>query len=186
MMRLLKIAGREYVAYVKTVGFWLSMLMMPVIGAISIGAPAYLEKTAPPPVIAVIDRTASHYDEAVYKALATPGRGKTPVRIARVPAQDAAPGQAEIRRWLTEGLGGAAAPKLTAVAVIGGSGDALTLDFWSNNLTDRSLERQVSAAVGAEMQARFANSAAESLVLQARIEAAGQGNFEDYVARYYA
>ncbi|MBC7706895.1 MAG: glutamate--cysteine ligase, partial [Rhodoferax sp.] len=40
--------------------------------------------------------------------------------------------------------------------------------------------------LGAEMQARFENSAAESLVLQARIEAAGQGNFEDYVARYYA
>jgi glutamate--cysteine ligase len=38
----------------------------------------------------------------------------------------------------------------------------------------------------AETQARFENSAAESLVLQARIEAADQGSFEDYVARYYA
>jgi glutamate--cysteine ligase len=38
----------------------------------------------------------------------------------------------------------------------------------------------------AETQARFENSTAESLVLQARIEAADQGSFEDYVARYYA
>ena len=38
----------------------------------------------------------------------------------------------------------------------------------------------------AEMQARFENSAAESLTLQERIEAADQGSFEDYVARYYA
>jgi glutamate--cysteine ligase len=38
----------------------------------------------------------------------------------------------------------------------------------------------------AETQARFENSAAESLVLQERIEAADEGSFEDYVARYYA
>ncbi len=38
----------------------------------------------------------------------------------------------------------------------------------------------------AETQSRFENSAAESLVLQERIEAADQGSFEDYVARYYA
>ena len=38
----------------------------------------------------------------------------------------------------------------------------------------------------AEKQARFENSAAESLVQQERIEAAEQGSFEDYVAQYYA
>ena len=38
----------------------------------------------------------------------------------------------------------------------------------------------------AEKQARFEISAAESLVLQERIEAAAQGSFEDYVAQYYA
>ena len=154
MMRLLRIAGREYVAYVKTVGFWLSMLMMPVVGAISIAAPTYLEKTAPPPVIAVIDRTGGHYDEAVYKALATPERGKSTVSIARVPPQGAAADQASIRRWMTQGLGGPDGRKLTAVAVIAGSGDAVTVDFWSSNLSDRSLERQVGAAVAGEMQAR--------------------------------
>ena len=35
-------------------------------------------------------------------------------------------------------------------------------------------------------QARFENSAAESLTLQQSIEANDQGSFEDYVARYYA
>ena len=38
----------------------------------------------------------------------------------------------------------------------------------------------------AETQARFENSARESLALQERIEAAEQGSFEEYVARYYA
>ena len=37
-----------------------------------------------------------------------------------------------------------------------------------------------------ETQARFENSAGESLTLQERIEATDQGSFEDYVARYYA
>ena len=145
MMRLLRIAGREYVAYVKTIGFWLSMLMMPVIGALSIGAPAYLEKTAPPPVIAVVDRTAGHYDEAVSRALTRPEKGQTAVRIARPPAGVDADA-ATIRRWMADGFGGGA-PTPTAVAVIGGSGDAITLDFWRKNLADRSLEHDVSAAL---------------------------------------
>jgi len=38
----------------------------------------------------------------------------------------------------------------------------------------------------AEKQSRFESSAAESLALQERIEAADQGSFEDYVAQYYA
>ena len=37
-----------------------------------------------------------------------------------------------------------------------------------------------------ETQARFENSAGESLTLQNRIEATDQGSFEEYVARYYA
>lgn len=152
MMRLLKIAGREYVAYVKTVGFWLSMLMMPVIGAISIGAPAYLEKTAPPPVIAIVDRTADHYDEAVYRALARPEKGKAAVKVVQPPSGGGSD-PAAIRGWMTDGLGDGA-PPLTAVAVIAGAGDAITLDFWSNNLADRSLERDISAALAVEMQAR--------------------------------
>ena len=46
-------------------------------------------------------------------------------------------------------------------------------------------ESLLAQPLGAEMQARFENSAAESLTLQERIEAADQGSFEDYVARYY-
>ena len=38
----------------------------------------------------------------------------------------------------------------------------------------------------AETQARFENSARESLALQEHIEATEQGSFEEYVARYYA
>ena len=40
------------------------------------------------------------------------------------------------------------------MAVIRGAGETVSLDFWSNNLSDRSLEREVSAAIADEMQAR--------------------------------
>ena len=36
MSRLLKIAVREYLAYVKTVGFWLSMLTAPALIALTL------------------------------------------------------------------------------------------------------------------------------------------------------
>jgi ABC-2 type transport system permease protein len=35
MSRLLKIARREYLAYVRTVGFWLSIVALPLVIAIS-------------------------------------------------------------------------------------------------------------------------------------------------------
>lgn len=151
MMRLLRIAGREYGAYVRTVGFWLSMLMLPVVGAISIGAPTYLEKTAPAPVVAVVDQTGQGFAAPVARALVQPRPGKTSVRIAPAAADPSAVDPATIRGWLTDAPDRKA---LTGVAVIRGAGEAVSLDFWSNNLSDRTLEREVSAAIADEMQAR--------------------------------
>lgn len=146
MMRLLRIAGREYVAYVKTVGFWLSMLMMPVVSGLAFGAPAYLEKHSPPPLVAVIDQTGRGFDRAV---IATLGEGRPPPEIARVRPDPGEPLEGQLKVWLTDGAG---ARPLTAVAVIHGSGEAIRVDFWSSNLTDRSLERRVEAAVAGAMR----------------------------------
>ena len=153
MMRLLRIAAREYGAYVRTIGFWLSMLMMPAVGAISFGAPVWFEKSAPVPVVAVIDHSGGGYGDAVSRALLASGPGATRITIAPAPAVTGSE-DAAIRRWMTQGVNGPESRKLTAVAVIRGSGDAVSLDFWNNNLADRSLERQVSGALADEMQAR--------------------------------
>lgn len=56
MSRLLRIAVREYLAYVRTVGFWLSMAMVPIAMSLSIGAPILMARSTPPPAVAVIDR----------------------------------------------------------------------------------------------------------------------------------
>lgn len=55
MSRLFKIAVREYLAYVKTVGFWLSMLTAPMIIAVSTTAPMLMSRSTPPPAVAVIE-----------------------------------------------------------------------------------------------------------------------------------
>ncbi|MBI5941429.1 MAG: ABC transporter permease [Caulobacterales bacterium] len=144
MMRLLRIAGREYVAYVKTVGFWLSMLMMPVISGLAFGAPTYLEKHSPPPLVAVIDQTGRGFEQAVFASF----KGdKSPPEFTRVRPDPGQPLRPQVTAWLTEG-----ARPLSAVAVIHGSGEAVSIDFWSSNLTDRSLERQIEAAVAGAMR----------------------------------
>lgn len=144
MMRLLRIAGREYVAYVKTVGFWLSMLMMPVVSGLAFGAPAYLEKHSPPPLVAVIDQTGRGFERAVIASFKS---DRSPPQFAKVRPDPGKPLRPQVKAWLTAG-----ARPLSAVAVIHGSGEAVNIDLWSSNLTDRSFERQVEAAVAGAMR----------------------------------
>ena len=59
MNRLFTIAVREYLAYVKTIGFWLSMLTAPMIIALSAGAPILMARSTPPPTVAVIETARS-------------------------------------------------------------------------------------------------------------------------------
>lgn len=150
MDRLLKIAGREYVAYVKTIGFWLSMLLMPVIGVVAFGAPAMLERSAPPPVVAVIDQTGEGFGQAVIASLKAERGGKPTAIVVDVPL-GGKPAAEVIRSRLTEeGVG----TRLSAGAVIHGAGDSVAVDYWSNNLVDRSLEQQISGVVADEMRNR--------------------------------
>ena len=165
MMRLLRIAGREYVAYVKTVGFWLSMLMMPVISGLAFGAPAYLERHSPPPLVAVIDQTGRGFDRAVIASIR---KDKSPPEIAQVRPDPGLSLPEQLKTWLTVGAGGEGGRPLTAVAVIHGAGDAISIDFWSNNLADRSLEREVKRVVADTMsQQRLATLGIDLAALKA-------------------
>jgi ABC-2 type transport system permease protein len=154
MMRLLRIAAREYGAYVRTVGFWLSMLMMPVVGALAFGAPAYLERTSPLPTVAILDQSAGNFREPVARALQRATEGKPTAVVVSAKPDPARPLEAQVKAWMTDGFPRPGDPVLGAVAIIRGAGDAVTIDVWSNNLADRSLERRVSGAVADEMQTR--------------------------------
>lgn len=157
MNRMLRIAGREYLAYVRTIGFWLSMCLMPLGFIIAFGAPAMLERSAPPPRLAVIDLTGQDYAGAVAQAVRAPhlSRRGAPYRPEAMlvdagigPVADAA----DAGRRLKPHFDRAAPDRLDAAAVIHREGDGVAVDFWSRNLVDRSLEQRVRDAVADRMR----------------------------------
>jgi ABC-2 type transport system permease protein len=69
MSRLLKIARREYLAYVRTVGFWLSIVALPLVIGVSATAPLMMMKTAKPERLAIVDLTGQNLGPAVAEAV---------------------------------------------------------------------------------------------------------------------
>ena len=57
MRRALIIAVREYLSFLRTPGFWISLLVMPLIATFSVKAPGMVEHSAPPPRLVVLDLT---------------------------------------------------------------------------------------------------------------------------------
>lgn len=156
MMRLLKIAAREYVAYVKTVGFWLSMLLMPVIGALAFGAPTLLESRAPATVVAVVDDTGQGYGAAVIRRLtAEPGVGPQLSKPPKLVLADPGAGPEEAKAWLSGSKAFPGGETPTAVALIEGAGTAISVDYWSARLADTGPRQALQSALADEMQARY-------------------------------
>jgi ABC-2 type transport system permease protein len=72
MSRMFTIAVREYLAFVRTVGFWLSICLMPAGLLTAIYATSMTAKVAPPPNIAVADLTGGGYVAPLEIALRNP------------------------------------------------------------------------------------------------------------------
>ncbi|MFC5372621.1 ABC transporter permease [Brevundimonas faecalis] len=72
MSRMLLIARREFLAYAKTVGFWLSLLAFPLFAVLGGALPALMKHAEPMRAVAVVDETpaGSGVAEAVRQALA--------------------------------------------------------------------------------------------------------------------
>lgn len=156
MSRLLKIARREYLAYVRTAGFWLSLCLTPVGLGLAFSGPLLLERSSPPPRVAVVDLTSEGFAQAVQNALKVPraGRPGTPVRPVAVqvspplgPLASAQEAGLELRPFLVRGR------TLDAAVVIHGDRDSVVVDVWSRNLADRDIEDVVRGAVAARMTA---------------------------------
>jgi ABC-2 type transport system permease protein len=146
MSRLLKIARREYIAYIRTVGFWLSMLLMPLGLLVGAGAPMMMDKAAPAPTLAIVDLGAEGYGAAIAPHLeeADPD-GKPGALIVDAPVRLTAPNEAgaALKPWLTGERLLPGGRKLDAVAIIHGE----AVDFWSSSLADRTLEQAVKTAL---------------------------------------
>ncbi|MGE5500659.1 MAG: ABC transporter permease [Ignavibacteriales bacterium] len=153
MSRLLKIARREYIAYVRTIGFWLSMLLMPIGLAVAGGAPMLLEKSAPTPTLTIIDLGGEGIGEAIAPHLAKVQVGKPPAILVASPVAMTRPAEAgaALKPYLTGEKTLPDGRKLDAAAVISGKGEATAVDFWSAGL-DPSLAQAVGLAVTEAMR----------------------------------
>jgi ABC-2 type transport system permease protein len=81
MRRLALIAAREYFAYTHTVGFWLSMLSLPLLIGLSGAAPMMMARAAPQPHIAFVDLTGREQGKAVIAQLTADSAAKPAVQV---------------------------------------------------------------------------------------------------------
>lgn len=105
MRRLFLIARREYFAYTRTVGFWLSMLVLP--GFILLGGmlPAYMKNAAPTRQVAIVDLTGQDMG-ATLKAAMTRSRLKADAQALRdLAVAEAGREAADALRTLSEAQG---------------------------------------------------------------------------------
>ena len=147
MSRILRIAWREYISYVRTVGFWISLCAMPLALYGVTALPGLMERTTPPPRLAIVDLTGQGLGGALKAALADDeaGVGAKSIEVTPAPAPAlAAPSPAAagavLRRYLTaDGRPGERA-RLDDGVVLSLKGGRVVLDLWTNNLSDQALE----------------------------------------------
>ena len=146
MTRALRIAAREYMAFVRTVGFWLSICLMP-LGLVGVmffsGIAAH---SAPTPKLAIYDFTGAGYGATLSK-VAGEGRAPSAIVVAAPPIADAASATARIRPYISGELTTPAGDRLDAVALVRGTAEKPALDLWTRNINEPGLQVALSAAL---------------------------------------
>ncbi len=69
MRRLFLIARREYFAYARTIGFWLSMLVLPAFVLLGASLPGYMKNAAPTRYVAIVDQSGQAAGPALERAM---------------------------------------------------------------------------------------------------------------------
>ncbi len=151
MTHVWKIAAREYAAYVQTLGFWLSILLLPVGFFVLAVAPTIVQRATPPPALAVVDFSARHLAPEIARAirLETAG-GAPPARLVPAPGApfaDAFDASRRLRPFLAGPSVVADGERLDVVAILRPAGGTVAVDIWSRQVADRSVAGLVSDAV---------------------------------------
>ncbi len=171
MKRALIIASREYLSFLRTPGFWVSLLVMPVVALLTSLGPQMIARSEPPPTLMVVDVTglgaggpgawlvsslagpagrepAAQFDQAAMRV-----RAPTPTRAAAVlaPVPDRvakarSPSEAAValRPYMSGELKLPNGRALSAAAVISGTADHLKVDLWTPTPTVGGLGGLVS------------------------------------------
>jgi ABC-2 type transport system permease protein len=159
--RLRLIATREFLSYLRTPGFWLSLMIGPIAASFGAMAPTMMHQASPAPVLTLLDLSATGAAPTIAAALG--GQKPLAVLVAPPAAAAAAATPAEAGRALRPYLSGeppAGGPRLDAAAILSGAPQAIVVDFWSRDINDPDLQLAVRGAAAQAMQ-------------QARLRAAG-------------
>jgi ABC-2 type transport system permease protein len=171
--RLRLIATREFLSYLRTPGFWLSLMIGPIAAGFGALAPAMMHQAAPTPVLSVIDLSATGATPMIAAAL---GGEKPLARLVRPPlAVAAATRPAAAGRALRPYLGGdppAGGPRLDAAVILSGTPQAIVVDFWSRDINDPDLQLAVRGAAAQAMQQARLRVAGLDPQLVARVSSA--------------
>jgi ABC-2 type transport system permease protein len=148
MRRTLLIAAREYVAFVRTVGFWLSICLMPLGLVAVIFFTGMAARSAPTPKLAILDFTGDRYDAALAKAVRA-GPTPTAIVVQPPPGAGASPdaAAARVRPYLAGDRNTPAGDRLDAVAIVRGTAAQPALDLWTRNINEPGLQAALSDAL---------------------------------------
>lgn len=156
MNRLLMIAWREYLAYVRTRGFWFSLLIFPVGISMIVVAPMVTAKATPTAAVAIVDLTRRGLTDAVATALAAPVPGGRPVGVVvaapGAPFRDRDDATARLRPYLQGPKLLPNGERLDAAAILWPSGAGVTVDYWSRDVANGPLRGAIGEAVKATVR----------------------------------
>lgn len=158
MSRLLRIAVREYGAYVRTFGFWMSICLMPVGLIAAIWAPSLIARQTPPATLAVVDLTGRGLAAQVAPALALRHAGPdgpAPVQLVQVPippGADPAQAAAALKPYLAGGKTLPGGQPLDAAGVLKMHDGRVAIDFWTRNPTNGAIQARLTDAVSGALR----------------------------------
>ncbi len=134
MSKTYLIARREYLAFVRTVGFWLSLFTLPLIIGASVFIPLLMRHSAPVETVAVLDLSGDHIEGQVADAIRAqaPKKGMFEdggLKLVPLPAElsatmPVAEAEAKIPGVINAG-------KVASIIVATDSGDKLHFRIWS-------------------------------------------------------
>lgn len=153
MNRILRIAGREYAAYVRTVGFWLSMGLMPVGLILAVFASTQSGRVAPVPNLVMLDLTGRGYAQRLEPILGHAVGGGRPIAHIEAPPPLGANRSATLRAYLSGDQRLANGDRLDVAAILHADGDNVTAEVWSRNPADRSIEQVLSSGLASLVRA---------------------------------
>jgi ABC-2 type transport system permease protein len=171
--RLRLIAIREFLSYLRTPGFWLSLMIGPIAASFGAMAPAMMHQAAPTPVLTVVDLSGTGATSTISAAINGPKPLAVLVRppaAAAMATSPAAAGRA-LRRYLS-GDAPPGGPRLDAAAILSGTPQAIVVDFWSRDINDLDLQHTVRGALTQAMQQARLRAAGLAPELVAQVSAA--------------